>query len=109
MLHGILQPQALVMNFIYGTLTVLALVAAVRFWGIKWWSFVLSFILAFILQGGITHIILSLEGKSLSLDVVNVISTIIDATVTGLLIYLGLVVHLRKKGYSVSEGYLIKG
>ena len=108
-MHGLFQLEALIMNFVYGALTMGALVIAIRFWGLKWWSFVLGFILAFSLQRGITHIILSLEGGSLSLDIVSVVSTLMDAIVFGLLIYLGLVVHLRKKGYSVSEGYLIKG
>jgi hypothetical protein len=108
-MRGLFQPEALIMNFVYGALFMLALVAAMRFWGLKWWSFVLGFILAFSLQRGITHIILSLEGGSLSLDMISVVSTILDAIAFGLLIYLGFIIHMRKKGYSVSEGYLIKG
>ena len=100
MLHGILQPPALIMNFVYGALTMLALVAAVRLWGIKWWSFVLSFIMAFSLQRGFTHIVLSLEGRSFSTDMVSVFSTIVEATIFGLLIYAGLVIHMRKKGFN---------
>lgn len=97
---------AIFYSFVWGFLFLTGLIIAVRFWETRLRSFILACMLSSFSVSLIFQVYYMTKPNS-SFSWISLASSIINGVIYGALIYAGLSLHLRKKGFLVHKGKLI--
>jgi hypothetical protein len=90
----IFSPSTMIFSFFWGLFFMAGLVVAVRFWGRRWWGFILGLSSLLMVQAIVREFYFMLSRENHYFNFSNLLYVILDGVIYGLLIYAGLRIHL---------------